>query len=184
VREPTIARNYAEALFAAGERAGEDLIEKFAALLDGVAGAIEADDRVRLALESPRVPKPVKQRILERALARRAPEQVIRFLGAVIRRGRQGLIPAISREYQALVDIKLNRVHAGVTVARTPDKKLAAEIQRRLSEITGKEVVPHFQENPRILGGAIVRIGDRIMDGSLRRKLLALRRQMLGTSRV
>lgn len=184
MREPTIARNYAEALFAAGERAGAGLTETFVVLLEGVAGAIEADERVRLALESPRVPKPVKQRIVERALARRAPEQFIRFLTAVIRRGRQGLIPAISREYQALVDIKLNRVHAGVTVARAPDQKLAAEIQRRLSEITGKEVVPHFRENPRILGGAIVRIGDRIMDGSLRRKLMALRRQMLGTSRA
>lgn len=180
MREPTIARNYAEALFAAGERAGGHLTEKFADVLEAVVGAIEADERVRLALESPRVAKAVKHRILERALARRAPEQLIRFLGAVIRRSRQGLIPAISREYLALVDVKFNRVHAGVTVAREPDKKLAAEIQRRLSEITGKEVVPHFRENPRILGGAIVRIGDRIMDGSLRRKLLALRRQMMG----
>ena len=86
MREPTIARNYAEALFAAGERAGAELTETFVVLLEGVAGAIEADERVRLALESPRVPKPVKQRIVERALARRAPEQFIRFLTAVIRR--------------------------------------------------------------------------------------------------
>lgn len=182
MREPTIARNYAEALFMAGEQSHQ--AELFATLIEAVAGAIEADERVRLTLESPRVPKVVKQRLLERALKGRAPERFVRFLVAVIKRGRQGLIPAITREYLGLVDIKLNRVHAGITVAREPDKKLAAEIQRRLSDVTGKEVIPHYRENPRLLGGLIVRIGDRVMDGSLRRKMLALRRQMLGSQRV
>lgn len=178
MREPTIARNYAEALFELGERSGET--ELFGDLLEAVAGAIQADDRIRLTLETPRVSKPEKQRLLERALEDRAPPAFVRFLVAVVKRGRQGLIPAISRAYLGLVDLKLNRVHAGVTMVRKPDSKLALEIRRRLSDVTGSEVVPHFRESPRILGGIIVRIGDRIMDGSLRRRLLALRRQMLG----
>ncbi len=178
MREPTIARNYAEALFTAGEKA--DQTERFAALLDAVAGAIEADQRIKIALDSPRVPKAVKQRVLERALARRAPEEFIRFLGAVIRRGRQGIISAINRQYHDLLDVKLNRVHAGVTVVHQPDQRLLQEIQRRLSAAIGKEVVPHVREDPRILGGIVVRMGDRVMDGSLRRKMLQLRKQMLG----
>lgn len=178
MREPTIARNYAEALFAAGERSGNTLL--FGDLMEAVAGVVAADDRVRVVLETPRVPKALKQVLLQKALAGRAPEAFIRFLAAVVKRGRQGLLGAISAQYLALVDLKLNRVHAGVTLARDPDEALVMEIKRRLSDVTGKDVVPHVRADPRILGGVIVRIGDRIMDGSVRRKLAALRRQMLG----
>jgi F-type H+-transporting ATPase subunit delta len=178
VREPTIARNYAEALFSAGERIGQT--ETFSALLEAVAGAIAGDVHIRVALESPRVPKAVKQRVLQRALERRAPEEFIRFLGAVVRRGRQSILEGINREFHALLDVKLNRVHAGVVLARKPDKKLLSEITGGLRAAIGKEVVPHVREDPRILGGVIVRIGDRVMDGSVRRKMMQLRKQMLG----
>jgi F-type H+-transporting ATPase subunit delta len=178
VREVTIARNYAEALFEAGEAADET--ERYGALLAAVSGAIEADLRIRVSLDSPRVPKGTKQRILARALERRAPEPFIRFLGAIVRRNRQGIISAINREYHVLLDRKLNRVHAGVVLARTPDRRLLAEITRRLSEAVRKEVITHVREDPAILGGVIVRIGDRVMDGSVRHKMRQLRKQMLG----
>lgn len=178
MREPTIARNYAQALFEAGEHSGD--AERFAALLEAVAGAIEGDERIRVALDSPRVPKSLKQRVLRQALSRRAPETFIRFLGAVVKRGRQGIIAAINQEYHALLDLKLNRVHAGVILARKPDKRLLDLIQRRLSAAMAKEVIPHVREDPRILGGIVVRVGDRVMDGSLRRKMAQLRKQMLG----
>src|SRR3990172_1633984 len=126
MREPTIARNYAQALFEAGERSGET--ERFAAMLEAVAGAIQADERIRVALDSPRVPKALKQRVLHQALSGRAPETFIRFLGAAV----------------------------------------------------GKEVIPHVRDDPKILGGIVVRIGDRVMDGSVRRKMMQLRKQMLG----
>lgn len=178
MRDPTIARNYAQALLEAAERRGE--AERYAALIEAVAGVLEADARIRAVLDSPRVAKEVKQRVLERALAGRAPEPFIRFLAAVVKRGRQGLLPAISREYHLLLDHKLNRVHAGVVLARAPDQALLEQIRRRLSAAIGKEVIPHVREDPRILGGIIVRVGDRVMDGSLRRKMMQLRRQMLG----
>lgn len=178
MREPTIARNYARALFEAGERSGDT--ERFAALLEAVAGAIEGDDRIRVALDSPRVPKALKQRVLHQALSPRAPETFIRFLGAVVKRGRQSIVGAINQEYHGLLDLKLNRVHAGVVLARKPDKRLLSAIQRGLSAGLGKDVIPHVREDPKILGGIVVRIGDRVMDGSLRRKMMQLRTQMLG----
>jgi F-type H+-transporting ATPase subunit delta len=178
LRNPTIAKNYAEALFAAGEQDGQTV--KYALAIEGVAGAIEADETIRLTLETPRVTKPMKAELLSRALKGKVSDTFIRFLGAVIRRGRQGLIPLIRDQYLALVDIKMNRVHAGVTLAKPADEKLKHEIAKRLSEVMGKEVITHLREDPAILGGAIVRVGDRIMDGSLRRKVVALRRQMLG----
>jgi len=177
VRDSTIARNYAEALFDAGERA--KLTEQFADLIEAVAGAIDADERVRIVLESPRVHKEQKQALLARALRGKAPDQFVRFLSAIIKRGRQGLIAAVSTEYLNLVDIKFNRVHAGITVAREPDETLQREIRERLSRILGQEVIPHFSLEPGILGGLIVRVGDRVMDGSIRRKLLRLRKGML-----
>lgn len=179
MREPTIARNYAEALFQLGERTGQS--ERLGDLIEGVGGTIEADRTVRVVLESPRVTKAVKQGLLARALKNRAPESFIRFLSAVVKRGRQGLIPAIAREYMGLLDIKLDRVHASVALARSPDKKLQNAVKKSLSEVLGKEVIPHFRDDPGIIGGVIVRVGDRVMDGSLRRRLKLLRRQMLAT---
>lgn len=177
MREPTIARNYAEALFRAGERSGET--QRIADLMEALAFAIATEQTVRVVLETPRVPKTTKQAIMRRALEEHAPEQFIRFIEAVIKRGRQGILPAISEAYLALVDEKFNRVHAGVTMAREPDKALQKAVRTKLSEVIGKDVIPHFRTDPSILGGLIVRVGDRIMDGSLRRKMVALKRRML-----
>ena len=177
MRETTIARNYAEALFQLGERTNDS--ERFGDLIEGVGGAIEADESIRVVLESPNVTKAAKQELLARALKNRAPDSFIRFLKAVIKRGRQGIIPAIARQYLELLDVKFDRVHASVAMARTPDQALREAVRKSLSEVLGKEVIAHYREDPGILGGVIVRIGDRVMDGSLRRRLKILRRQML-----
>jgi len=180
VREPTIARNYAEALFEAGERAGETA--RYADLIEAVAGAVEADRRVALVLESPRVPKDEKRILLAKALSGKAPETFVRFLSAVVKRGRQGLIGAIAKEFLGLVDVKFNRVHASVILTREPDGALQDEIKKRLSSVLRQDVIPHYRADPGILGGVIIRVGDRVMDGSIRRKMLHLRRKMLGVS--
>jgi F-type H+-transporting ATPase subunit delta len=171
VKSITIARNYAEALFAAGD--------EFSDVLDAVAGAIEADERIKTVLESPRVSKVAKGQILERALKGEAPVKFVRFLQAVVRRGRQGLFAEIAQEYQVLLDVKLNRVHAGVTLAEEPDAKAQKQVVDRLTKALGREVRAYFRSDPRILGGVIVRVGDRIFDGSVRRRLTVLQRRML-----
>jgi F-type H+-transporting ATPase subunit delta len=171
VKSITIARNYAEALFAASAEFGE--------LIDAVAGAIQADERIAAVLESPRVSKAAKGKILERALKGEAPPEFVRFLQAVVRRGRQGLLGEIAQEYQVLLDEKLNRVHAGVTLSKPPDSPTENQIVERLTKALGREVRAHFRSDPRILGGVVLRVGDRIFDGSVRRRLTALQRRML-----
>jgi F-type H+-transporting ATPase subunit delta len=99
----------------------------------------------------------------------------------VVRRGRQGLLGEIAQAYATLVDTRLNRVHAGITVSHEPDAALRQQIVERLGEVLGKEVRPLFRTDPNILGGVVVRVGDRIFDGSVRRRLNVLRRKMLGT---
>lgn len=172
----TIARNYAEALFDLGEQSGRT--EEFAQLIDAVAGAIETSPKVQAVLMSPRVPKRDKARLMEAALPK-APREFVLFLQAVVKRGRQQLLSGISAEYLALLDFKLNRIRAGVTLARPADESLRRKIQDELSKQFGKQVLASFSEEPEILGGAIVRIGERIHDGSVRRRMTKLRRILL-----
>jgi len=179
VNGSVVARNYAQALLLAAEAQGTEDVESYGRPLDAVAGAVQADERISVALESPRVAKATKAELLARALENVAPPQFVRFLQAVVRRGRQGLIGQMAREYQGLVDVKLNRVHAGVTLVEEPDDRLEQQIVARLTEAIGKDVRAHFRAERSILGGVIVRVGDRIFDGSVRRKLATLRRRML-----
>ena len=180
MKSTTVARNYAQALLLAAEAHGMADIERYGQLMEAVAGAVYADERISVALESPRVSKAVKATLLERALGDLAPAEFVRFLQAVVRRGRQGLLGEIAQQYQVLVDVKLNRVHAGVTLLEQPDARLEKEVAERLSRAIGKEVRGHFRADRGILGGVVVRVGDRIYDGSVRRKLATLRRRMLG----
>jgi F-type H+-transporting ATPase subunit delta len=176
LRSVTIARNYAEALFALGERTGQT--ERFAELMDAVAAAVETTPQVQATLMSPRVPKAAKARLLGSALAG-VPREFVLFLQAVVKRGRQMLFRDIATGYLELLDIKLNRLRAGVTLARPADEALRRSIQDKLSQQLGKQVLASFSVDPEILGGAVVRVGERIHDGSVRRRMTKLRRALL-----
>lgn len=181
MREPTIARNYAETLVALAHRA--DALEGWGAMMDQVVDAVESDRRLALFLDSPRVSAREKITIVSRAFADRLPRPFVRFLQAVIAHHRQRLLSEIASEYHSLVDGIQNRVHAEVTLVGEPDAAEAAAIAGRLGTALGKTVVPHFRTRPEILGGAIVRVGDTVMDGSVRRRLALLRARMLGAAR-
>ncbi len=176
MRTGTIARNYAEALFELGEQSGSTAA--YAELIDAVAGAVETAPEIQAVLMSPRVPKAEKARLFAAAL-KDAPREFVRFLQALVKRGRQRLLREIAAEYEALLDIKHNRVRAGVTLARPVNEELQRDIQAALGRQLGKEVLAAFHIDPEILGGAVVRVGERIHDGSVRRRMTKLRRQLL-----
>jgi F-type H+-transporting ATPase subunit delta len=178
MREPTIAKNYAETLLELARRAGD--LRAWGEMIDAVAHAMESDRRLRMFLESPRVSAQRKNEILKSAYGDQLPRNFVRFLQALVNHRRQLLIPAIAREYNDLVDQVEGRVHASVIVAREADDNDRALVTKHLSRTLGKEVVPHFHVNPGILGGVIVRVGDTVLDGSVRRRLAALRSKMIG----
>ena len=178
MRESTIARNYAEALLELAKRAKD--LRGWGSILEGIADAMRRDAKLRAFLETPRVDAASKNAVLRKALTDRAPAKFVRFIESVVTHRRQMLIPVIATEYMDLVDVAENRMHAHVTVARESDSKSSTVIAERLSKVFRKEVVPHVTVDPRIIGGAVVRVGDTVMDGSVRRKLGILRRQMLG----
>lgn len=179
MRQTTIARNYAEALLELAKRAKD--LRGWGALIQSIADAMERDAKLRLFLETPRVDAATKNSVLRKALADRAPSKFVRFVESVVTRRRQMLIPEIAHEYMDLVDAAENRLHANVTVAREPDEKTRKLIADRLSKVFNKTVVPHVSVDPRILGGVVVRVGDTVMDGSVRRKLGALKHRMMST---
>jgi F-type H+-transporting ATPase subunit delta len=178
MREPTIARNYAETLLALAERA--DDLEGWGAMIAEFADAIERDARLRNFLATPRMSAKGKVEIITQAFNDRLPRLFVRFLAAVIQNRRQHLLPQIATEYALLVDEVKGRVHARITVSREPDQRLRGDVERQLGAITGKTVVPRFIVKPEILGGVIARVGDTVMDGSLVRRLDALRSRMEG----
>ncbi|MDQ3696931.1 MAG: ATP synthase F1 subunit delta [Gemmatimonadota bacterium] len=182
MREPTIARNYAQALVALAGKAND--LAGWGSMIEDVAAAVQRDERLRLFLESPRVSADRKNEIVGKAFADRLPRLFVRFLQAVISHRRQAMLPAIALEYRVLIDEIENRVHAQVTVAREPNDATRAAVAAGISRALGKTVVPHFVVRPDILGGVIVRVGDTVMDGSVRRRLASLRNRLTAGARV
>lgn len=181
VQGESVARNYAEALLVLARKA-EDA-KGWGGMLRQVAGAMQQDLTLSRFLESPRIAADAKSAVLSKALGDRVPRLFLRFLQQLVRNRRQMLIPVIADEYDTLLDASEGIVHARVTVAREAGEAEVAMIGQRLSSVVGKQVVPHVAVDPSIIGGVVVRIGDTVMDGSVRRKLALLRRRM-GTVRV
>ena len=179
MREPTIAKNYAETLLELAQRAGD--LRGWGDMLDQIADAMETDRRLRTFLESPRVSAQRKNEIFQKSYGAQLPRNFVRFLQALVSHRRQMLIPVIARAYHDLVDQVEGRVHASVTVARPADDSDRDIVTKQLSRMLGKEVVPHFHVNAGILGGVVVRVGDTVLDGSVRRRLATLRTKMLGS---
>lgn len=174
--QETVARNYAETLLVLATKAQNR--DGFGSMMQSVANAMTGDPTVRLYLESPRVSAEEKSLLLAQALGDRMPRLFVRYLQSVVQHRRQMLIPAIAAEYADLVDAAEGRVHADVSVARPLDDAGSDRIAEQLSRALGKRVVPRVTVRPELLGGVVVRVGDRVMDGSVRRRLAILAQRM------
>ena len=179
MNDATIGRNYAETLLTLAKQDAQQ--EEWGALMDAIAAAMREDRTLKTFLESPKIAASQKIELLRSAFRKKVSPVFLRYLETVISKRRQMLIPVIASEYRALIDESENRVHASVTVAREPAGAEKDALARQLSRVLGKRVVPHITLNPAILGGLIVKIGDTVMDGSVRRRLATLRSRMLET---
>lgn len=176
VQGESVARNYAETLLTLARTAGD--AAGWGAMLRQIATAVHTDATLRGFLDSPRIAAESKSAVLAKALGEHVPRVFLRFLQQLVRNRRQGLIPVIADEYETLHDASQGIVHARVTLARAAADDEVALIAERLSKVVGKRVVPHVAVDPSVLGGLVVRLGDTVMDGSVRRRLALLRRRM------
>jgi F-type H+-transporting ATPase subunit delta len=177
VRDETVARNYAETLFELARR--NDSTQEYGDALETVAGLLEDVSRFRTFVETPRIDDEVKKSVIRKVLADRTPRHVVNFVLTTIDKRRQHLLREIFQEYLLLLDDHLGREHVDVTVARPLDDTTAQMVSERLSKILGRQAIPHVRVKPEILGGLVVRTGDTIYDGSVRRRLEGLRRRLL-----
>ncbi|MGE0160992.1 MAG: ATP synthase F1 subunit delta [Gemmatimonadales bacterium] len=177
MRDETVSKNYAETLFELGRKHGA--IDEYGSALDAVARLLDEDRRFRLFLETPRIDDAEKKEVVRKALGGRLPQNVLNFVLVTIDKRRQRLLREISRQYNALVDAHRNREHVEVTLARAASDDTEKLIATKLSSVLGKEAIPHFRVKPEIIGGLVVRTGTSIYDGSVRRRLEGMRRQLL-----
>ena len=177
MRDTTIARNYAETLFALANKAQD--LRGWGKMITDLATAMEQDATLRLFLESPRIGGAEKSRVRGQAFQDRMPRLMVRYLQALVKNRRQMLIPEIATEYLDLVDAVEGRMHARVTVAMEQTEAETKALTTHLSRLFNKQVVPHLTVDPAIMGGVIVHVGDTVLDGSVRKRLGTLKRRML-----
>lgn len=177
MRDGTVARSYAEALLELAEAHGG--VEPFSAAVDLVARALDEDPRFAAFLETPRIDAQAKKDVLRRTFGERVPPLFLNFLLVVVDKRRQRLLGSIARAFHGLVDERSGKVHVEVTVSRELGDEEVRDLTGRLSTLLDRIAIPHFRIRPEILGGVILRTGDTIYDGSLRRRLDRMKRQLL-----
>ncbi len=178
MRDETVAKNYAATLFELARR--HDGLETYGAAIATIASVIDEDPKFRLFLETPRIEDEEKKAVVRRVFGEVLPKHVVNFVMVTIDKRRQRLLREVSQGYDLLLDGHLGREHVEVTVARPVDDATKELISERLSSALGTRVIPHVRVKPEILGGLVVRTGDTIYDGSIRRRVDGMRRRLLG----
>ena len=170
------ARRYAEAVFDLA--AEQDALDQWGNDLATIAGFVgEAD--VAKVLGSSRVPSSEKVRLLSAGLERSLfSPQAWNLVRLLEQRGKLALAPEIQRAYQAMADERRGVAHATVTTAVSLSDDERRAITERLSQITGRQVDVTPVIDERIIGGLVARIGDQLIDGSTRSRLVALKRRI------
>ncbi len=176
-REDPIARSYASALFALGVRDGVEI--EYGDAVRVVATLLEEEPVVRHFLETPRIPTEDKKEVFRSAFEGRLPGPVVNFLLLVLDKRRQEILRNVAWSYRELLDEKGSRVRVQVEVAHPLDDESLSRVVDAASKAMGKEVVPEVRVDPDLIGGVVLRRGDMVFDGSIRRRLRGLRSELL-----
>lgn len=178
IQDPA-ARRYAQAVFELAEERGA--FDEWLEDLDALAAAF-SEPVVARALASQRIPPDRKEALIRQAAPDLRPLSwnLVRLL---IRKNRLHLLPQIAEALRELIDERRGVAKAIVTTAVPLDEADRQRVAERLSQITGKQVVVETRVDESIMGGLVARIGDRLIDGSTRTKLLALRAALEGKER-
>jgi F-type H+-transporting ATPase subunit delta len=172
------ARRYAEAAFEIAARDGS--VELWLAQLDRAAAAV-ADPGVMRRLENPRVPLAERHSALISVLGADLQAQVANLIGLLMRRRRLDALPTIAREFRRLYNRHAGIVEATATSAAQLDQAEVDALRARLEQISGARVELALDVDPALLGGVQVRLGDRLIDGSVRGRLERLRIRLAGS---
>lgn len=171
-----VARVYAHALLevAQAKSCVGQVHDDLHALDNYIKSAPEFDGFFR----SPRVDRFVKWRVLEKTLRGHVCEPVLGLVRTLILRGRGPIFDNVVRQFDRYRDLAENRLQAELTTATPVAPAVRDALRDRLARASGKTVVIRERVDPAVLGGAALRVGDRRIDRTLRRRLEALRERL------
>jgi F-type H+-transporting ATPase subunit delta len=189
IKDASVAARYARALQILTERqaakAGRPplaALEQSLGELQGLVTLVAPGTRIGRFLVDPQISPADRRKVLERGLEGKVSPGVRVFADLLLRKKRVILIAAIAHEFQAIVERAkgLERATAVSAVAFTDEerKRLHAELER----FTGRKIVLDLQVEASLVGGAYVRIGDRVIDRSVRSLLASLANQLYEVS--
>lgn len=172
-----MARRYAQALYDIAQDNGTlDILEEE---LKAVSTLIEEEQGIKRILTHPQIAVADKKEVVSQLFGGKVSETTLNFLYLIIDRHREAYLPSINVEYVRLANEARNRVDAIVTSARDLTEDQKQQLAKVLSRLAGKEVTPEFAVDASLMGGLVVRIGDKVIDGSVKHKLETLKQRLM-----
>ena len=168
---------YANALadIALEQGAAEPVLKQLA----DFTAAYQESAELRNFLASPAVEREAKHGVIEKLAARLGASKIIRnFLFIMIDNQRTTLLPQMLESLQLVLQHRQGVAEASVVSATELNDAQKARLQQTFEKLTGKKIQAKYSQDPALLGGALVRIGDTIYDGSLRNRLNQMRARL------
>ncbi len=170
-----VARRYAEAVFDLGR--DNNSVARWQQDLRFLAEVFR-DRRLLFILSEPKVPFKTKEQIVREIVQARVQPEALGLALLLTERSLVDLMPRIEAEFSRLYDESRNQAKAVITSALPLDAAEEAEIIAYLRRVTGKNITIEKQVDPSILGGVMARVGDTLIDGSVRHRLSVLREKI------
>ena len=148
--------------------------------LAAFAAIVRESAELHAFLANPSIARASKHAAIEQLVARMGASRTLRnYLFVIVDQRRAGMLPEIEEAFSALLDARQGITQATVTSAADLTANERAELDAALAKVTGKKVQAQFKTDPALIGGAVVRIGSTIYDGSVRAQLDRLRARMI-----
>ena len=170
-----VARRYAEAIFEISVE--QQTLDRWRDDV-GLIAEYFRNRQLAFILGEPNVRFERKEAIIRDLLSAKVQPDSLRFALLLAERGLVGIAPRVRDEFERLYNEYRGQAVAQVTTAMPLDDEMRARVSADLQAMTGKRILLQERVDPTILGGAIARVGDTLIDGSVRRRLMILRDQI------
>jgi F-type H+-transporting ATPase subunit delta len=177
MREESVARRYAAAFFQQAHRSGD--LARAGQELKTAADLIAATPMLRSLLGQPLVTEERKKQALRNALGDRVSGATLAFLNLLVDKRRANLLEHVQEEFARRLLEFQNIAHATAVSAVPLTPAQTAALERSLETRTGKDIELQTEVDPSLIGGILVRIGDTVLDGTVKGNLERLREQLL-----
>ncbi|KGK86617.1 ATP synthase F0F1 subunit delta [Desulfosporosinus sp. HMP52] len=171
----SLARRYSQALFEIASETGLDQID---ADLSELTKMVEENGEVKDTLLHPHISLSDKKSIMDKLMGDSFGDITRRFLYLLIDRRRADLLPAIQREFTRLADEARQVVEAKVASAIELSASQLDELKKAIVRMTGKEVRLVSEVRAELIGGVLIQIGDRVLDGTVAHSLEKMRENL------